>query len=383
MSADRTTDDADRTAAFIHRELLQLVALFVVAIATFFVTRALAANNRAMSLRDGKEWYQRGQRAAAAGRLDEAVDALRRAAVRDRTDKNYVLALARALALNHDDEAARGVLIALRDAAPEDAEVNLELARLAAERQDIPEALRFYHNALYAPWPADQAAARREIRFELIRFLLGHGQSSRAAAELLAVSADLPERAAEHQQVARLFSEAGDDDHALQQFQHALKLRPDAPEALAGAGRSAFRLGKYALARAYLRQAPVEVADVAGMRDIVTLVLARDPLANRIGSGERRRRLLADLTYARERATACAGQRPSSGGTAAASSIREAAEALDHQLKASTALEQDSVEAGVDLVYRLTRAAAEACGPPTALDQALILIGREHGGETR
>jgi tetratricopeptide (TPR) repeat protein len=197
-----------------------------------------------MRLRDAAEWYRRGRAAIAAGKLDDAIEALRRAVVRNRTDKTYVLALARALALNHAGDAARSELLALRDAAPEDPDVNLELARLAAERGDVAEATRFYHNALYAPWPSELADLRRRVRLELIRFLLDHDESGRAAAELLAVSADLPDEPGARVQVAQLFARAGDYDHALQQFEQALRLDPADGAALAGAGRSAFRLGK-------------------------------------------------------------------------------------------------------------------------------------------
>src|SRR5262249_20125075 len=58
----------------------------------FIVTRAVAANNRERNLRDAAEWHARGERAAAAGRVDDAVDASRRAAVRNRPEPNRALA---------------------------------------------------------------------------------------------------------------------------------------------------------------------------------------------------------------------------------------------------------------------------------------------------
>ena len=140
VPADDSGSDVQRSA-LIHREMLQLGVLILVAVAAFFVTRAVAASNRDMSLRDAAEWYRRGQQQIDAGAFDDAVDSFRRATVRNRTDKRYVLALARALALKHDDEAARSALLTLRESAPEDAEINLELARLAAHRQDVTEAL--------------------------------------------------------------------------------------------------------------------------------------------------------------------------------------------------------------------------------------------------
>ena len=204
VPARQPTNDTVERTALIHREIVQLSVLIFAAIAAFWLTRAVAASNRDMSLRDAAEWYRRGQQAIETGRVDDAIDSLRRATVRDRHDKRYVLALARALALKRDDEAARNALLTLRESSPEDPDINLQLARLAAGRQDVTEALRFYHNALYAPWPSEQADARRQVRFELIRFLLTHDQASRALSELLALSTDLPDDAPLHLEVAQL-----------------------------------------------------------------------------------------------------------------------------------------------------------------------------------
>ena len=194
-SDDAARDNAER-AALIHRELLQLGALILLAVAAFFATRAIAASNKNMSLRDAAEWYRRGQQAMDDGRVSDAIEAFRRSTVRNRADKEYVLALARALARNRDDEAARSLLLTLKESEPEDADIHLELARLAARRDDVTEAARFYHNALYAPWPVERADTRRSVRLELVRFLVAHNQSDRALAELLAIASDLPDEPA-------------------------------------------------------------------------------------------------------------------------------------------------------------------------------------------
>src|SRR3954465_643945 len=91
-TADTARQAADR-ASLVHREFLQLSALIVLAVTGFFVTRAVAASNREMSLRAAAEWYRRGQEASRAGRVDAAIDDLRRATVRNRTETTYVLAL--------------------------------------------------------------------------------------------------------------------------------------------------------------------------------------------------------------------------------------------------------------------------------------------------
>jgi tetratricopeptide (TPR) repeat protein len=246
MVATRSSSNPDaERETLIHREMLQLGVLAIVAVAAFVLTRAVASNNREMSVRNAAEWYGRGERFVAAGRIDDAIDAFRRATVRSRTSRTYLLALARTLVLKGDYDAARRALLAVRQIAPEDAEIKIELARVAAARQDVTEALRFYHDALYAPWRADQAEARRAERLELIRFLLTHRQSSRAQSELLAAVADLPDDAAHHVELGGLLRQAGDDRNALVQYQRALHLSPDNGDALIGAGQTAFDLNQY------------------------------------------------------------------------------------------------------------------------------------------
>jgi tetratricopeptide (TPR) repeat protein len=380
---DTSAETAEGTA-IIHREMLQLGVLILVAIAAFFATRSIAASNSATNLRDAADWYRRGQQALAEGRVADAIDDFRRTMVRNRQYKTYLLALAGALVRNGDDEAAHGVLTALRESLPEDPEINLELARLAARRGNVTEAARFYHNALYAPWPVERTEERRTVRLELIRFLVAHDQPDRALAELLAIAPDLPDEAAAHVRVGELFADAGDDAHALDQFQRALRRDPADGAALAGAGLSAFRLGQYALARTFLRRAPGARDEVNAARDTVEAVLSHDPLATRIGAAERRRRLTADLEYARQRLSECtAARNTATSRTDEADLQREVNQFLGRLEKPALVLDQDTSEAGVDLIDRLAPNIAQACGTTNARDRALALIGRRHASDSK
>lgn len=375
-SSSQNTAERDK---LIHREILQLAILIVLAVAAFFLTRALAASNRRNSLQDGADWYQRGQQQLDAGQVDAAIDAFRRAAVRNRDETRYVLALARAMMMKEDEAGARSALLALRESAPEDPDINLQLARLAAQRHDVTEALRYYHNTLYAPWPIEQTDARRQVRFELIRFLLTHNQTNRAVSELAAVSTDLPDDETVHVQVAELLAQAGDSRQALGRFQSALRLAPDSGPALAGAGLAAFQLGDYLLARKYLRGAPPNIGHVSETAALVELILANDPLARRIGAASRARRLTANFSYAEQRLSDCLERRAGEPATAQEMDLLREAQTFDAQLKLPTIREQDTVEAGVDLISRIERQASQTCPPVTAFDRALILIGGQHG----
>lgn len=380
MTTNTTSGGPD---ALIHREILQITVLILVAIAGFFVTRAVAANNRDMTFRDAEAWYARGQQLMNAGRVEDAIASLRRASVRNRYERKYALALARALARTGDSGSARAALLTLREVSPEDAQVNLELARLAAQRQDVAEASRFYHNTLYAPWPAESAGERRDVRFELIEFLLQHDQTSRALAELLAMAADLPDDAAAHVRVGQLLARAGDAREALNQFERALRLAPADRPALAGAGTAAFALGQFLRARDYLRRVPGAIDDVARTRDIADLVLTADPLARRIGSAERRRRFSAALDYLDQRLKTCHQSGAASPAADSTTMLAREIATLRERLKPSGGLDQDVIESGVDLFDRIAQHLSTHCPPLTARDEALALIARQHATESK
>jgi thioredoxin-like negative regulator of GroEL len=382
-STPSISTDAAKRRTLIHRETIQLAALIGIAVAAFFITKAVAANNRDLSLRNAAEWYRRGQQSVTSGRIDDAIDAFRRATVRNRTNRTYVLALARTLTLKGDFDSARSILLTLRESAPEDAELNRDLGRLAAARQDVPDVLRFYHDALYAPWPVDQAETRRTVRLELIRFLLTHNEAGRAQSELLAASADLPDDAPHHVELAQLFARAGDARNALVHFQRALRVAPDNSDASAGAGTAAFHLGQYSLAQRYLRQVPSQIEDAQDMRAIVDLLVARDPTAARIGSRERRRRLDADVSYVQQRLADCLARLERKPASVDEPTLVDELQTFERQLRRPAALDQDTIETGVDLIGRVEQEVLKHCGSPTPVDQALVLIARQHAVDSR
>src|SRR4051794_41625864 len=85
--------------AVIHREMLQLVALAVIAVAAFFLTRAVAINNRESSLRTAAEWYRRGEQGLESGPVADANGAFSRAHAKSRQKKGYPAALAPSLTI--------------------------------------------------------------------------------------------------------------------------------------------------------------------------------------------------------------------------------------------------------------------------------------------
>ena len=114
-----------------------LVVLCAAVVVGLVLTRAAARANRTIRLRDASSWYNAGEHHLADGRTEAAIKALRRATAISRDNRTYRLALAAALAADRQDDAARQVLLGVRESTPEDPEVNVQLARLEARHDDL------------------------------------------------------------------------------------------------------------------------------------------------------------------------------------------------------------------------------------------------------
>lgn len=363
----------------LRQEGVRLTALVAIAVAAFWGTRALAQSNAALRRSQAAQWFAVGQEALRAGRSTAAVEALRRSAARDPARTRYRLALAEALATSHLDDEARRELLALRDAQPEDAETNLQLARVEARRGSPDAARRFYEGAIAGLWRPEQAEARRATRIELVEFLLAGDARARALSELLVLDANLPDEPALQVRVGDLFLRAGDPRRALAHFGLVLRKEPASPAALAGAGTAAFALGDYRRALRFFDPLPVDAA-VAGQRELAALVLAMDPLAPRLSAAERRRRLTTAADTALEAVTDCLAATPAGDGDLDAP--RRDVEALVEALGARPGRREvpAAIDDGLELVAHAQQASAARCGtPPSARARALLLIARLRG----
>ena len=356
----------------VHRETVRLAVLIAVVAAVFAVTRAVAQSRRAAERADAVAWHARGGAALADGRIEDAAAAFRRAVSLQPDQPVYALSLADALLRAGNPDAAARVLLRLRDRTPDDAAVNTALARLSAVRRDLAGAVRYYHNALYAPWSS--AEEPRELRLELIRFLLDSGDSRRAVSELIAATTDVPARAGAHLQMARLFFEAGEIRRARDYFMSTLRMEPRNAQAIEGAIHASFQLGDYARVTSYTVPAAAG-ADTRQRVAVAHLVLTHDPLARRLGGAARARRLNALLARVRERYAACIAQ--FGAPPPAAATLMRAIDARRFERAAATR-DADALEDGVRMAASATRELDSACGAPASLDVAIRLMAQAH-----
>ena len=266
--------------------------------------------------RDGKApgaaLVQPGRAALKSGHAEAALADFRNALTYSRDNSLFQLRLAQALAATGRVQEARTYLLSLREREPGNGPVNLELARLAVREHADPEAVQYFHDAVYSEWEGDPVVQRRAVRLELVKFLLDTDQKAAARAELIGVAANLPPDAELHTQVGELFMNAGGYDDALRLFRQALAAKPHSAQALAGAGECYFLTGQYAQAEPYLEQAlrqDPNLTQAAAMRDTARAVLDLDPFIRWLGEQERERRARRAVDQAMTRLEACAAQR--------------------------------------------------------------------------
>jgi len=269
--------------------------LLVFFVATAFVVRFYHQTQRSLA----RHWYAAGEAALAARNPADAVQDIRTALVYSRENgdrtgasERYEFELARALAAQGSIDESRAYLLAAVERAPGNAEVNLELARLAARHDQVEEASRYYNAAIFGAWQGNAAEQRREARTEYANFLLAHGETSEAKAQLIAIAGGLPAEANLQTSTGEALLNAGANGDALVSFQRALALKKSS-EAEIGAGTASFRMGNYREAEKYFGEASrAGTLDLASRHlfNIAQQVVALDPYAAGLSVAVRARR---------------------------------------------------------------------------------------------
>ena len=373
--------------------VILLILIFSAAVAFAAVGHLVARFNANQQSR-GRKLHAEGLADANAAHYDAAIAAFRAALTCDPTNSQYQLSLARALRDSNDPrrlDEAESYLLALWQRTPQDATVNLALARVAAHRGNVEDATRYYHNAMYGAWNSDPDANRSKARIELIQFLLKQGAPDKAESELMALATALPPDPAAHLQAAQLFSQAHDDAGALARYREVLRLDPANPQAFAGAGQAAFRSGNYVTAQHYLAEAVKANPQDANSRQLLEttdLILRTNPFHSHISDAERNRRITAAFSQADKRLTECAQQKGVDLKDTAASSPLSALQFRWTSARPSLAHlrspgETDLPDALMDVVFQIERQTATICGPPQGLDLALLLISQKREAATQ
>src|SRR5579864_4922428 len=189
---------------YLRQRPVMLAFLAVLAVVFFLMVAGLSRVYQAQRQALGNRWFRRGVADLSAKRFDAAVTEFRSALLYSRGHYDYQLNLAEALIGLHKTGEASAYLLNLWDREPENGLVNLELARIAAQRGDTDQAVRYYHGAVYAAWPQGEEVKRRNARLELIDLLLQNKDVSDAQAELIALAANVGGELAQQEALGNL-----------------------------------------------------------------------------------------------------------------------------------------------------------------------------------
>ncbi len=399
-----------RLKEFVRRPPVVLASLLVLAIIGFGVVNRLVNRFGEQKKALGRHLFQSSQAELRRGQSDDAIDDLRAALDYNPNNFEYELTLARVLRDTGKTSEAESYLIGLWERDPQNSLVNLAIARLYA-RQKLPEkTLQYYHNAIYGVWPSDAPALRQQTQLELIHSLLTENAYPQAQAELISWSAALPPDPNLHLTVASLFMDAHDYDHALDEYQTVLRRDRNNAQALAGAGESAYRLGRYRTAQRYLSSGTLNngrTPESKQLLETTNMILDANPYARRISAREASKRVVQDFERAGTRLSECVKEKNivvdtsakesstqqnsanvKSSGTQPSeddlSALYQRWLALKPRVTALRISAGNSLrDSAIDVTFDIEQQTATACGAPSGLDQALLLLSQNPTGAER
>jgi len=377
--------DQQNFRRYLRQEPVILALLSGLAVIFFVAVTALSHLYQAQQEFLGNRWFMRGTTDLKQRHFDAAVMEFRSALLYSRDSYAYQLNLAESLIGLKRTGEAYAYFINLWDREPENGLVNLELARIAAQKSETEPALRYYHNAIYATWPGDEQVQRRETRLELIGYLLNINAKAHAQAELIALAANLEDDPSQQARVGDLFVQTQDYEHALAEYRLSLKAQPHDPAALAGAGLAAFQLGRYNIAERYLQAAmsanPNDAQSAARLKT-TALIMQMDPFQRQISVAQRDRIVLEAFAAAGQRLESCsaagAAKGPATIPVAQPALSEEWAKMKPQITEPGLRRDPDLVNTAMELVFSIERQTSNACGAASETDAALLLIAKLH-----
>lgn len=395
-----STETDERTLArrkLILRDSLAFVSLLLATAALFAVTLFLFRSFTTHRDDLARRWSARGIQAIQAGKPADAVTALRTALTYAPGTRQYELLLAQALGDAGHTEESYNYFMGLWAAEPGSGPINLQLARLAAHRNDRQKAIDSYRAAIYGTWEGDGVARRAQVRLELARYLIAANELPQARMELLIAGGNVSGDPAFDLTLGSLLEQAADPADAAAYARKALNAHPDDPAALEAVGRLAFQSGDFETAHRMLLRAETRHADTQSPapwtpEDVSMLknsarILELLPTRT-LPARDRVLRILAVRDLAKKRFTSCSAQLSETPATASPHSVAEPATPLQPLAArwsgeaatspAETLLrDPERQDAVMQLVFDTESQTAALCGQPSG-DDAILLLAASH-----
>ncbi len=355
------------------RSFIATFALVLVAIAGLFtVDLFLAKTDRAESQIEAARLFEEGQTLLKNGASLKAVDKISDAIAIERENRDYLRTLAKAQLAAGDSADAQTTLTGLLSSNSTDGFANLLMARVLLKQGRVPEAVSYFHRAIYGYWKDDAPGNRRRARLELIDLLAQQNSKEELLAELLPIQDNAPQDSNTRVRLGELFLRAGSATRAAEVFRGVLRDAPSTMAAYRGLGEAEFAQGDYRAAekdfQATLRLAP---DDPTGRHwlDLCHELLQLDPTIRGLDSNERWRRSQTLVQLVDQDVSSC---------------LREDSppDLKEWEAKAAAVLKVppkrhepgETFETNVDLAEQLWQIRQKECQPKASEDSALALV---------
>jgi len=383
-----TAEERQYKRKLILRDVVALLSLFAItaalAVGTYFLFNSFTRRRQVLAER----WLERGEKAISNGRPDQAVDAFRSALEYDPGQHDIEIKLALALSAAGRTDEAISYFNTLLDSEPGNGMINLELARLAVKQSNEARAIEYYQRALDGRWQGDGYERRRTVRLELARYLIGVKDYANARTQLLVAAGNAPDIPTIKLEIAGLMEQADDYASALEIYRNIAERKSGPIEALEGAARVAFTLGRLELAREYFERV-VSHPDFGSQPQAVQAT-NRELLAqavkildlypgSEVPAEERARRSLHAAEVAKARFDSCLTGRSTSLPVLAAIASRWQqipAKLTPHALAQDPQLEQTIMT----IVFDTEKQTAKTCGTPDGEDALFLKIAQSPTG---
>jgi tetratricopeptide (TPR) repeat protein len=338
----------------------------------FAVDTFLARTERTESRVEAARLFSEGQNFLRQGNDAAAIESIRDAIEIERGNRYYERTLAEAQLAAGKTADAGVTLNALLASDSTDGQANLIMARVQEKDGQFPEAISYFHRAIYGQWPGDAAANRLRVRFELIDLLAKRDSKEELLAELLPVEDQAPRDISARVRMGKLLLQAGSPPRSADVFRGILQEAPGNAAARAGLGEAEFAQGNYRAAQrdfqSALRLTPND-ATIRQRLDLCNELVTLDPTLRGLDPAERLSRSRKLLELAVDDVTQCTGQNPSAEMRVL---LDDAANIL--KARSSPARQSATAESNLDLAEQMWQFRAKDCAQPPVKNSPLALV---------
>jgi tetratricopeptide (TPR) repeat protein len=395
MTTIETQLKTSKRQLVIHDSIAFLILLAVTSVlfaVTLFLFRSFSAHRAEIARQAGEA----GRLALSEGRPRDAIADLRTALSYAPNERSYELLLAQALGEDGRLEEAINYFLNLREAQPGDGFINLQLARLQRQRNDLQKndhqrsgmqaAINYYRASIFGSWNGDGVIRRRDVRLELANYLIDQRQFGLAQTELLIAASNAPSDPKLSVSLGDTLLRVNDEADAMKQYQKALIEDPHDAIAYEKAGRIAYKSGDYTHARDWLEKALRESAGAASnatapegdtatlLKNAERLLLLEPDLAP--DRSDRVSRLLDDRAIAKKRFDTCLKQVTAPETSLETLTARWTASA-SNSTRAALMRDDSNDDLVRSLIDDTETTTARICGAPEG-DDALLLLLAQH-----